>query len=110
MNKELKSYYKSIEDLTKLFCKRYFNEVYKYNTENWVGRDIGGIIEINDYYFSMSNIEHAIKHNATKKELFKWYDYSLDKASRKPKKGELPQMNLENYLKYFRGFSWKDEN
>lgn len=97
MNKELKSYYKSIEDLTKLFCKRYFKD-YEWR---WID-EIGGCIEISDYYcYSMNNIEHAIKHKATKKEVIEYHEYCLEKTLKKES-----SINLENYLKYFRGFSF----
>jgi hypothetical protein len=105
MNKELKAYYKAIEDLTKLFCKKYFNEDYKYDKEDWVGRDIGGLICINDYCFNMSNIEEAIKYNATEEEVFGYYDYCLEKAL--SKKDKEPPVNFRNYIKYYKGFSWK---
>lgn len=101
MKKELKAYYKAIEDLTKVFCEKYFKDVYKYNIEDWV--DIGGVICINDYWFSLNNIEISIKYNATKKELFDFYDYNLDKNLKIEN-----VMSFENYLKYFRGLSFKE--
>lgn len=97
MNKQLKAYYKSIEDLTKLFCRKYFDEVYEYDTNDWVAGDIGDVICINDYWFNMSDIETAIKYSASEKELFDYYDSTL----------EGKEISFKNYLKYFRGFSWK---
>lgn len=97
MNKELKAYYKSIEDLTKLFSKKYFKDCEWY----WID-EAGGYIDVGNYYcYSMTNIEHAIKYKATKKEVIEYYEYFLEKSLKKE-----PKMNLENYLKYFRGFSW----
>lgn len=101
MKKELEVYYKAIEDLTKVFCEKYFKDVYKYNIEDWV--DIGGVICINDYWFSLNDIEISIKYNATKKELFDFYDYNLDKNLKIEN-----VMSFENYLKYFRGLSFKE--
>ena len=95
--KELKAYYKAIEDLTKIFCKKYFDEVYTYDKNDWVAGDIGDVICINDYWFSMTNIEVAIKYNATRKELLDWYDSIL----------EGKEINFKNYLKYYRGFSFE---
>ena len=97
MNKELKNYYKAIEDLTKLFCKKYFDGVYVYDKNDWVADDIGDVICINDYWFNMSDIELSIKYEATKEELLGWYDSILEGKT----------MNFRHYLKYYRGFAWE---
>ena len=102
MNKKLKNYYKAVEELTKEFCKKYFKGVYEYDVNDWVGCNIGGIISINDYWFSLSNIEIAIKYKATKKELFGYYDFSYEKHI----SGKYC-VSFEQYLKYYRGFSFK---
>lgn len=102
MNKKLKNYYKAVEELTNEFCKKYFKGVYEYDVNDWVGCNIGGIISINDYWFSLSNIEIAIKYKATKKELFYYYDESYEKHIA----GE-NCISFEQYLKYYRGFSFK---
>ena len=101
MNKYLKNYYNSIEELTKHFCNKYFKGVYEYNVDDWA--DIGGIIHINDYWFSMSDIEDAIKYNATKKELFEFYDFNYERRLNKKN-----SVNFWHYLKYFCGFSFKE--
>lgn len=103
MNKYLKNYYNAVEELTKHFCNKYFKGVYEYDVEDWVGCDIGGIICINDYWFNLRNIEIAIKYKATKKELFGFYEYNLEKHLAKE-----DCISFENYLKYFRGFSFKE--
>ena len=103
MSKYLKNYYNAVEDLTKYFCKKYFKDVYEYDVNDWVGCDIGGIICINDYWFSLNNIETAIAYKATEKELFGYYDYSYEKHV-----AEKGCISFEHYLKYFRGFSFKE--
>ena len=103
MNKNLENYYKAVEELTKHFCNKYFKDVYEYDVNDWVVCDIGGIICINDYWFNLSNIEIAIKYKATKKELFGFYEYNLKKHMAKEN-----CVSFENYLKYFRGFSFKE--
>lgn len=102
MNKYLKNYYNSVEELTKHFCKKYFKGVYEYDVNDWVGCNIGGVICINDYYFDFKNIVIAIKYKATKKELFGYYDFSYEKHIA----GE-NCISFEQYLKYYRGFSFK---
>jgi len=98
--KELKAYYKAIEDLANIFCKKYFGEDC-YDPEDWVGGDIGGILNVGDYFFNMSDIEEALKFKASRKELFGFYDYRLEIALGEK---ETPAVNFKNYLKYYRGF------
>ena len=99
--KELKNYYNAVEKLTKIFCKKYFKDCYIYDQEDWVGDDIGGIIEINGYFFDMNYIQIALKYKATEDELFGYYDYSLENEVK---------ISFQNYLKYFRGFSFEEIN
>ena len=101
MKKELKAYYVAVEDLTKLFAKKYFKGVYEYNVNDWV--DIGGVICINGYCFNFCDIKLALEYKATEKELFDYYDYSYEKYL-----ADKTCVNFENYLKYFRGFSFKE--
>ncbi len=102
MNKKLKNYYKAVEELTKEFCKKYFKGVYEYDVNDWVGGEIGGVISINDYYFDFKDIEIAIKYKATEKELFGFYDESYERYIA----GKYC-VSFEQYLKYYRGFSFK---
>ena len=88
--------------MTKEFCKKYFKGVYEYDVNDWVGCNIGGIISINDYWFSLSNIDIAIKYKATKKELFGYYDFSYERHI-----AGKNCISFEQYLKYYRGFSFK---
>jgi len=103
MNKYLKNYYNSVEELTKHFCKKYFKGVYEYDVNDWAGCNIGGVICINDYYFDFKNIVIAIKYKATEKELFGFYDESYERYIA----GE-NCISFERYLKYYRGFSFKE--
>lgn len=60
----------------------------------WVGNDIGGILEISDYYFSFDRMKEALELNATEKQLFDYYDLELE---------EKIDINFKNYVKYFSG-------
>lgn len=97
--KELNAYYKAIEDLTKLFCRKYFKDIYEYDPSDWVNGEIGGVIWINDYWFNMRDIENAIKFKATKKEVLEYYEYVLQQMNQKE-----PVAKFEAWSKYFRGF------
>ena len=103
MNKYLKNYYNAVEELTKHFCNKYFKGVYEYDVNDWVGSDIGGIICINDYWFNLNHIVVAFTYKATNRELFGFYEYNLKKHLAKE-----DCISFENYLKYFRGFSFKE--
>lgn len=121
MSKQLQNYYNAVEDLTKLFCKRYFKDTYEYDVNDWVASDIGGVICINDYFFNIKYIETAIKHKATKKELFDYYIQTNSILSEIRKNQNLNTspyllenyaskiiISFENYLRYFRGFSFEE--
>lgn len=98
--KQLEAYYKAIEDLTKAFAKKYFGDHYEYDSNDWVGGEIGGIIEINGFYFNMKNIEEAIKFKATKQQVFDYYDYCLEEFGKNK-----PKVKFEVWLKYYKGFA-----
>lgn len=107
MNKQtkqlLQNYETNVIEITKVFCKKYFGDCYEYHDNDWNG-DIGGIISINDYFFSFNkDILIALKYKMTKKELFGFYDYCLEKNLK-----DETTVSFENYLKYFRGLSFKE--
>lgn len=102
MSKKLENYYKAVEELTKEFCKKYFNGVYEYDVNDWVGCDIGGIICINDYYFDFKDIKIAIKYKATNRELFGHYNKSYKRYI-----DGKDYVSFKAYLEYYRGFSCK---
>ena len=54
---------------------------------------------INDYYFSFDNIVTSLCMNATKAQLFDYYDEALENYALPEKKRKLP--NFENYLRGF---------
>lgn len=58
----------------------------------WIGNDIGGVLEISDYYFSFDRMKEALELNATEKQLFDYYDLEVEGK---------PDMNFKNYVKYF---------
>lgn len=44
-------------------------------TLEWVGSDIGGVLEIADYYINFSDIKIDIDKNVDKDEFWKYYQY-----------------------------------
>ena len=72
-NKELLiNYEKATQELVDFFVKKYFkndaSDVY------WVADEIGGVLCVNDYFFSIDRIVEAIKLNCSSKKLFDYYD------------------------------------
>lgn len=86
---ELSKYHDAIHNITKIFCNKYFKNVYEYSENDWIG-SIGEIIEINDFFFDFTEIKIALIYNASKKKLFSYYEERLENR-------KMP--NLENYLK-----------
>lgn len=56
------------------FKRRYFDNVEE--DTYWIGDEtFGGVLYINDYYFSFNNIKYAIDNSVDEKSLFEWYDH-----------------------------------
>jgi len=64
---------------------------------DWVGDEIGGTATIADYFFNMDYMMTALRHNASEKQFFGYYDEQLEKGGAK--------MNFKNYIKYYEGFN-----
>ena len=69
-------------NVIKEFIKKMFAEnIDGYTTEQikelFVGNDITGILEYNDYYINFSDIYLVVKHNISDLDFFNWYDYNM---------------------------------
>ena len=56
---------------------------------------MGGVLFVNDYYWSLGNIVDAIRFKCSQTCLFEWYEHTL-KAAMKEEKFQ----NLQNFAKY----------
>lgn len=56
-----------------LFADTYFDT---YDMD-WIGDDVGGVLGINDYFFNMEDMLTFLKENATKDEVFDYYDANI---------------------------------
>ena len=92
-NKVLENWEKATQEITEYFVEKYYKG-YKPDWY-WIGDTIGYIIDINDCFFSLERIVEAIRHNASEKKLFDFYDLELDFAT----KNKPMEINFENYLK-----------
>ena len=57
-----------------LFCEKHG---YYYESDAWVGNDIGGVANVGDYYVDMATIRADIDEDAPEEEFIKWHDYCL---------------------------------
>lgn len=101
MKQELTKFNKAVDDMTKLFVKKYFNIDADYY---WIGEttkkpndgDRSGVLCVNDYFFNLTRIVEAIKYNVSSKKLFDYYEQELDFLMKeKPMK-----INFVNYIKF----------
>ena len=72
---QLNNYYDSVQSITDYFVKKYFgkdvSDVY------WIADDIGGVLAVNDYFFSLTDMVDFLKYGYKTQEMFDYYDYSL---------------------------------
>ena len=75
----------SLKDKFTKLARKYtlnFLELYFYGDEPeqlpefwWVGDEIGGMLVVNDYYFSFDEVRLCVDKNIPENELFEWYEY-----------------------------------
>lgn len=63
------------EKLSRHFIKRYFDDP---TDTYWIANDIGGVLEINDYFFSLNDMVNYLKYGYSETEMFEHYNYILD--------------------------------
>ena len=78
----LKQWEEETEMLTEYFVERYFGKDADWF---WIAGDVGGCIEVGDYFFNLANIVDFIRYKYTRKQMFEWYNYIIDYGM-KPKK------------------------
>jgi hypothetical protein len=90
MNKQiLKEWEDASQKLTDCFIDKYFGKDATY--VHWVADEIGGIVNINDYFFDLSNITDFLRCGYSKKEMFGYYNYRTDEGC--------PTLNIKNWRK-----------
>ena len=96
-NEQLQKWEDSVVELTNYFIKKYFGKLEDVEYY-WIAEDIGGVIQIADYFFNLSDITEFIKYNYSRKKMFEYYDYALEYHCRKRKKDDY-LVNIKNYKK-----------
>lgn len=68
-----KRYENAVHEYCLAFCQKHG---YDYNPDDWVGGDIGGVLNINDdYFFDFDDIRYDIDHDIAEEVFLQWYDY-----------------------------------
>lgn len=92
--KELfKNWEESTDEITQEFVRKYFGRDAEYF---WIAEDVGGVLMVGDYYFNLDRIVEAIKYDATRSQLFDFYDMELEKAYSSQ---ERLNINFRTYIK-----------
>jgi len=69
------NYIKACNAYLKEFCKKYS---FDYNSNCWIGNQVGGVVQIADYFFSMKDIIYCINENLNWGDISNWYDYNIE--------------------------------
>ena len=73
-----KRYENAVHEYCLAFCQKHG---FEYNPDDWVGGDIGGVLNINDdYFFDFDDIRYDIDHNIAEEVFLQWYDYDTEVA------------------------------
>jgi len=100
-NKKLIAWQKATNALAQEFCDKYFDGTKDWR---WIGEDIGGVLEVADYYFGLGRIVDALEINCSYELLIQFYNYEIDCHNDK----SLPRYNFKTWVKYFAGFDGKE--
>jgi hypothetical protein len=75
---------------------------------DWVGKNVGGVVTIGDYFINFDDIRLDIDQNAPEPCFFKWYDVALDYVTEHGTTEGCA--NYKTFLSYFMGFSYGKES
>lgn len=96
----LQAYHLACNELLSDFIKTYFcdenigfDDVHHF----WVGSDIGAVVFINDYFFSMNDIADAIDLMVEKGSLFEWHEQWTEPTK------ESRRINLKSWVLFTKG-------
>lgn len=86
----------STDDLVNYFISKYFGN-FEDSEHWWVADEIGGVLYVNDYWFSVSDIVDFIRYKYSKKMMFKYYDYKLEYGSKEKHSKNDYLINIKSY-------------
>jgi hypothetical protein len=88
----LGTYELACDELAQYFVVKYFGKEAEYY---WIGDEIGGVIDINERFFSIDDMVNFLRYKYSAKMLFKYYDEKLECDS----KGKDWGYNIKSYKK-----------
>ena len=94
------AYYRACEALTEKFIKIYYCDPHTPVGDMdwfWVGDDIGGVLFVNDDYWSFEDVKVALAYEIPKNTLFAWHSDSLDHAMENQ-----PEQQAERLIESFK--------
>jgi len=77
--KELEQWEDATTELVRYFSDRYFGKNIEFY---FISNDISNVICIADYFFDVKEIVDFIRYKYTRKQMFEYYDYSLEVYTR----------------------------
>lgn len=84
------------ESVAREFLSTYF-PTEQYSADDWVGEEIGGVLDIVDiYFFNMSEMVQYLQYEYTLDQMFARYDMALEQAQQI---NGITVPNIKNWLK-----------
>jgi len=66
-----------VDEYTRQFCEKMYEDSNCYDPETWVGMEKGGIVDICDQFWGFDVIRGTVDEDYNPDEVFAWYDYCL---------------------------------
>lgn len=100
MKEKLKQWEAETQELVEAFADYYFGSERELW---WVSDEVGGVVFINDFWFSLSDIVDFVRFGYSKTDMFKYYDYAMECAEEKSRPINIKTYALGRELKKKRG-------
>ncbi len=69
----------------------HFLDIYYDDAECWwIGSEVGGVLGVNDEFWSMEDLVNALRYKPSREKLMDFYYHRMDKE---------PKYSMKNYLK-----------
>lgn len=82
MQSDLITQFEHISDeIAKYFCNKYF----KSDDYYWIAGQIGSVLNIGDYYFSLEDMLDYLRYRYGVDKMFEYYDYALEERTKDKK-------------------------
>ncbi len=89
------NYQKVCESVAREFLATYF-PTEQYSVDDWIGGEIGGVLNVGDYYFGLNEMVQYLQYEYTRDQLLARYDIVLEQAQQT---NGIVVPNIKNWLK-----------